>query len=67
MNKINLFEAKAKLSEICLKVVSDGQSIIVTKRGQPYVKIVPFDQNDNATSVWETADLFWQKNGGDFN
>jgi len=41
MKSVGLFEAKSHLSEIIVAVES-GQSIIVTKKGKPVARIVPF-------------------------
>ena len=41
MKTIGLFEAKTKLSEICNQVAQSGQSITVTRRGTPLVRIDP--------------------------
>lgn len=40
MKKIGLFEAKAKLSEICEKVAETGEVYTITKRQKPLVRIV---------------------------
>ncbi|MDD2706702.1 MAG: type II toxin-antitoxin system Phd/YefM family antitoxin [Verrucomicrobiae bacterium] len=43
MKRVGLFEAKAKLSEICNKVAETGVAYVVTKRNKPLVKIVAVD------------------------
>jgi len=40
MKSVGLFEAKTKLSEICASVAESGDEVLITKRGQPYVKLV---------------------------
>jgi len=40
-NKIGLFEAKTNLSKIAEQVRRTGESITLTKRGEPYVDLVP--------------------------
>jgi prevent-host-death family protein len=37
---IGLFEAKAKLSELCTKVSETGEIYTITRRGKPLVKLV---------------------------
>ena len=39
--KIGLFAAKTNLSKIAEQVKRTGQSVILTKRGEPYVDLVP--------------------------
>ena len=46
-----MFEAKAKLSEICDQVARSGQGVVVTRRGKPLVKIEPVATD--RSSVWE--------------
>ena len=41
MKEIGLFEAKTNLSRIAERVKQTGQSVTLTKRGQPYVDLVP--------------------------
>jgi prevent-host-death family protein len=41
MKSIGLFEAKSHFSALILEVES-GESIIVTKKGKPVARIVPF-------------------------
>jgi len=48
---IGIFEAKTKLSEICEEVARSGQSVIVTRRGKPLVRIDPV--KEDKFSVWE--------------
>jgi prevent-host-death family protein len=51
MRTVGIFEAKAKLSEICEQVARSGESVVVTRRGKPLVKIEPADVD--GSSVWE--------------
>jgi prevent-host-death family protein len=46
-----MFEAKAKLSEICEQVARSGESVVVTRRGKPLVRIEPAEVDRH--SVWE--------------
>ena len=43
METVGIFEAKAKLSEICDQVASTRESIVVTRRGKPLVRILPME------------------------
>ena len=43
MTTINIADAKAQLSRLLDAAVS-GEEIIIAKRGQPYVRLVPIDQ-----------------------
>lgn len=54
-----MFEAKTKLSEICDAVHRTGESVLVTRRGKPYVRIVPLERTDGAgSSIWEARERF---------
>lgn len=41
MKRIGLFEAKTKLSEICDRVAETREAVVITRRGQPVVRIEP--------------------------
>ena len=49
---IGTFEAKTHFSQIIVKV-ENGQDFIITKRGKPVAKIIPFEQKKEMT--WEEA------------
>jgi len=51
MRSVGMFEAKAKLSEICDQVARSGESIVITRRGVPLVRIDPVAAD--RSSVWE--------------
>jgi prevent-host-death family protein len=51
MRTVGIFEAKAKLSEICEQVARSGESVVVTRRGKPLVRIEPAEIDRG--SVWE--------------
>lgn len=56
MKSIGMFEAKAKLSEICAQVRRDREPVIVTRRGVPLVRIEPIeDEEGGASKIWEDA------------
>ena len=62
MEMFALYDAKNRLSEICKQVTESGQPCVISRRGQPAVKIVPFeedsvsDSSGNPASVWDTVE-----------
>ncbi|NBB80255.1 MAG: type II toxin-antitoxin system prevent-host-death family antitoxin [Verrucomicrobia bacterium] len=62
MEMIALYDAKNRLSEICKQVTESGQPCVISRRGQPAVKIVPFgeasatDASGAPASVWDTVE-----------
>ena|GEM_PF-6310096 len=64
MKRVGMFEAKTKLSELCDEVNRTGKSILVTKRGKPYVRIVPREKPDTTgSSVWEARERYESEHG----
>jgi len=61
MRAIGIFEAKAKLSEICEAVARSGESIVITRRGVPLVRIDPIAAD--RFSVWEDRASYVTRNG----
>ena len=55
MKTVGIFEAKAKLSEICMQVSRDHEPVIVTRRGVPLVRIEPIEEKGGASEVWDIA------------
>ena len=51
MKTVGIFEAKTRLSEICEEVAKTGDTVVVTKRGKPIVRIEPLKRD--RYSVWE--------------
>ena len=47
MIKVSIFEAKAHLSAL-LEKVSQGQEVLITKRGEPIARLVPAQRSDRA-------------------
>jgi prevent-host-death family protein len=41
MEKVGLYEAKANLSRLAQQVKETGQPITITRRGEPFVDLVP--------------------------
>lgn len=61
MKNIGLFEAKTRLSEICEKVRKEKQSVLITRRGKPLVRIDPIEDVNNG--VWDLARRFKKVHG----
>jgi len=59
---IALYDAKNRFSEIRKQVTESGQPCVISRRGLPAVKIVPFEEADAAdsmgrsASVWDTVE-----------
>jgi antitoxin (DNA-binding transcriptional repressor) of toxin-antitoxin stability system len=61
---IGLFEAKTKLSEICTLVATNGQAVVLTRRGKPLVRIEPIRQPKGKTkTVWDRRVEYEKKHG----
>lgn len=59
MKTLGVFEAKTKFSRVCDEVARTGESVLVTKRGQPLVRIDPLASYVDANSqVWEARERF---------
>ena len=68
---IGAFEAKTNFSRILVKT-EQGEDFIVTKRGKPVAKIIPFEREPEMTfeeAVEELKELrkFYRGKPGDFN
>lgn len=61
MRTVGIFEAKAKLSEICDQVARSGESVVVTRRGKALVRIDPV-ATDNF-SVWDDREEYIARTG----
>jgi len=48
----SIYEAKAKLSEL-LRVVKSGKEVVVSERGQPVAKIIPFKVEAGFKERWK--------------
>lgn len=53
MKTVGLFEAKTKLSEICERVFTSQEPIVITRRGKPLVEIKPCQIEKKEKNVWE--------------
>ncbi len=63
MKQIGLFDAKTRFSEICEQVAQGGESVIVTRRGQPLVRIEPLDLPNQKENVWDRRRNFEKEFG----
>ena len=61
MRTIGIFEVKTRLSEICDEVARSGNSVVVTRRGKPLVRIDPVATEK--FSVWEDRDEYIARRG----
>lgn len=43
MREVNVYEAKTSLSAL-LKVVAEGEEVVITKRNRPVARLVPFEE-----------------------
>ncbi|NBB90014.1 MAG: type II toxin-antitoxin system prevent-host-death family antitoxin [Spirochaetes bacterium] len=54
MKTLGIFEIKTRLSRICEEVAQTGESVLVTRRGRPLVRIDPLSHETAGHSpVWE--------------
>ncbi|MFO7782606.1 MAG: type II toxin-antitoxin system Phd/YefM family antitoxin [Spirochaetia bacterium] len=59
MKRFGIFEIKTKLSQVCEEVAQTGESVLVTRRGKPLVRIDPLETSDEeGSSVWEARERF---------
>lgn len=69
--KIGAFEAKTHFSQI-LEKIENGDEFIVTKRGKPVARIIPYEQNKPKPRKEVLEELremrnFYRGKPGDFN
>ena len=55
-NSISLFEAKAHFSELVRQVAETGQSVAISVRGKPRVRLVPYDDQLARPDAWEVRE-----------
>ena len=58
MIEVGIFEAKTHLSAL-LEKVSQGQEVLITKRGEPIARLVPAQRSDR-TQVAATIDTLFE-------
>lgn len=63
MDIVALYDAKNRLSEICNQVSESGQPCVISRRGQPLVKLVPIEPEDSKESVWDTVEEAQARHG----
>src|SRR5213594_3433639 len=63
MTTIGLFEAKTKLSELCQQVAKRRESVVITRRGRPLVRIEPVGPGKAMNSVWDARNKWVAKHG----
>ncbi|WJS87425.1 type II toxin-antitoxin system prevent-host-death family antitoxin [Paracoccus sp. TOH] len=56
MREIGAFEAKTHLSEL-LAAAKAGETVTITRRGQPVARLVPPVSNDRATALLRMVEL----------
>ena len=61
MKTVGIFEAKTRLSEICDEIARTRQSVVVTRRGKPLVRIDPVVEE--RFSVWEEREAYIAREG----
>lgn len=47
MTKVNIYEAKTRLSAL-LALVQQGQEVIISKAGKPVARLVPYEDHSKA-------------------
>jgi prevent-host-death family protein len=66
MKTLGIFEIKTKLSQICDEVAASGESVLVTKRGKPFVRIDPLSGfGESRSVVWELREKTSPYKAGD--
>jgi len=55
-NSISLFEAKAHFSELVRQVAETGQSVAISVRGKPRVRLVPYDAPPVRPDAWDVRE-----------
>ena len=63
MRTIGIYEAKTKLSEICERIARSGEPAIISRNGQPLVKIVSLGSEQARASVWDSVEESRKKYG----
>ena len=63
MKAIGIFEVKTKISEICETVKETHEPILITKRGVPMVRIIPIENQDTNSNIWNKRRNFLKNNG----
>jgi prevent-host-death family protein len=64
MRTVGLFEAKSRFSALILEV-EGGASVVVTKKGKPVARIVPFTERQRTREIGFDDGKIWMSE--DFN
>ena len=54
MDTVFVCNTQNRLSELCNQVAETGGSCIISRRGEPVVKLVPMEDPPHRKSVWNT-------------
>lgn len=58
LRTVGIFEAKTRLSEICAEVVESGDTVVISKRGEPMVQVRPVrSQSSTASGAGEAEGI----------
>jgi prevent-host-death family protein len=63
MKQVGLFDAKTRFSEICDQVAQLGEAVIITRRGQPLVRIEAMAKLRKKEDVWDRRQKFEEEFG----
>lgn len=63
MKSVALYDAKNRLSELCNQVTETGEPCVISRRGKPIVKLVPFDASAADNSIWGSVEEAQAKYG----
>lgn len=63
METFALYDAKNRLSELCNRVAESGEPCVISRRGKPYVKLVPVGEAGANASVWGSVEEAQAKYG----
>lgn len=53
---VSLFEAKAHLSELVRQVAESGESVVISVRGKPKVRVIPYENPPRVPDAWEVRE-----------
>lgn len=55
MKTFGIFETKNRLSELCEDVAARKDPVVVTRHGKPLVCIVPYEETETSSPVWNSV------------
>ena len=56
MQQCNLYEAKARLSQL-VQAALDGEEVLIARAGKPAVRLVPVSEQNPTTTGWGTLNI----------